>query len=347
MNKKFNVLSLDGGGVRGYLSAKILANIEHLLNEENGEDVNIGQRFDLIAGTSTGGIIACALAMGKSAKEVFELYETLIPKVFTPSSDGVFEPKYSNEILRGELENILGSKTLKDVTTDLCITSVDVENSSPRFHKSSYFGRNATRLDEKLIDLALATSAAPTYFPLVNTLHSTNLADGGMVANNPSLVGLIDAMQLTDNNLKNISLVSIGTGEQCYMPYDIENLKNGGKQDWIVDIEKGTKINQVITNIKNKESKFKMAKDYYFCNDKVFGSKGSPILELLMDSQSKLAHFQTSFLLKDDYIRINPKLSIPIALDSVDKVESLKNLADINREQLEKIQKLIKRKDEK
>lgn len=347
MNKKFNVLSLDGGGVRGYLSAKILANIEHLLNEENGEDVNIGQRFDLIAGTSTGGIIACALSIGKSAQEVFELYETLIPKVFTAKSNGVFETKYSNKILREELENILGNMTLKDVTTDLCITSVDVENSSPRFHKSAYFGRNTTRLDEQLIDLALATSAAPTYFSLVNTLHSTNLADGGMVANNPSLVALIDAMKLTDNKIENISLISIGTGEQCHMPYDIESLKNGGKLDWIVDIEKDTKIDAVITNIKNNESKFKMAKDYYFCSNKVFDSKGSPILELLMDSQSKLAHFQTGFLLKENYIRINPKLSIPIELDSVNKVESLKNLADIDMGQLETIQKLLQRKDKK
>ena len=84
MKNKIKVLSLDGGGVKGYLSAKILFNIETLLNQENSEYINIGQRFDLIVGTSTGGIIACALSIGKSAKEIFELYETLIPKIFIP-----------------------------------------------------------------------------------------------------------------------------------------------------------------------------------------------------------------------------------------------------------------------
>lgn len=341
MQETFKVLSLDGGGVRGYLSAKILANIEKYLNQENNEKINIGQRFDLIAGTSTGGIIACALAIGKSAQEVFELYETLIPEVFVPKSNGVFEPKYSNEVLRKKLQAILGDNTLADVQTELCITSVDVENSKPRFHKSGYFGRNTVRVDERLVDLALATSAAPTFFPLVNTKHSTNLTDGGIVANNPSLVALIDAMQLTDNPSENIRLISIGTGEQCHMPYDIDSLKYGGKQDWIVDIEKSTKIGEVVSNIKKDKSKFQIVKDYCLSSEKVFDSKGSPLLELLMDSQSKLAHFQTQFLLGEKYLRINPQLSVVIELDSVDKVESLKNLADLEKHQLVKIQNLL------
>ena len=128
---------------------------------------------------------------------------------------------------------------------------------------------------------------------------------GGIVANNPSLVGLIDAMQLTDNKVENISLVSIGTGEQCHMPYDVEKLKKSGKLSWMLH------------------------------------SKGSPILELLMDSQSKLAHFQTQFLLNDRYVRLNPKLSITIELDSANKVNSLKNLADISKGDLDRIQILL------
>lgn len=314
MSQKIKVLSLDGGGVKGYLTAKILFNIETLLNQENNENINIGQRFDLIVGTSTGGIIACALSIGKSAKEIFELYETLIPKIFTPKSRGFFKAKYSNKALKEELEGILENKTLKDVKTKLCITSVDVENSSPRFHKSDYFDRNAPRQDEKLIDLALATSAAPTYFPLIDAKHSTNLTDGGVVANNPSLVALIDAMQLA-NNIEDISLLSIGTGEQCHMPYDVEKLKNSGKIRWMF----GSKKNKTINIFPN----------------------GSPLLELLMESQSKLAHFQAGFLLKERYLRINPKLSISIELDDKDKIDSLKNLADVNKDDLDKIMELL------
>ena len=84
MADKIRVLSLDEGRVRGYLSAKILFNLETLLNNGRNKDINIRQKFDLIVGTSTDGTIACALSIGKSAKEILELYETLIPKVFAP-----------------------------------------------------------------------------------------------------------------------------------------------------------------------------------------------------------------------------------------------------------------------
>jgi len=341
MSKKFRILSLDGGGIRGYLSIKILANIEKILNEQNNENINIGQRFDLIIGTSTGGIIASALAIGKSAEKVLELYKNLIPKVFQAEESGVFSPKYSNSTLKKELEKILGDKTLSNVKTDLCITSVDVENATPRFHKSKYFDRNSPRLDEKLVDLALATSAAPTYFPLVSTKHSTNLTDGGVVANNPSMIGFIDAMQLNDNNTENIILISIGTGEQPCMPYHIDKLKNAGKQNWIVDIEDNTRIEKAIKAYKEGESKIKICKDFIFSKQKVFDSKGSPLIELLMESQSKLVHFQVGFLLKDNYLRINPRMNTSIALDDVSKIDNLNNVAYINQKDLEQIKKLI------
>lgn len=341
MSNKFKVLCLDGGGVRGYLSIKILANIEKILNEQNDENINIGQRFDLIVGTSTGGIIASALAIGKSAQEVLELYKNLIPKVFQSEESGVFAPKYSNSILKEELEKILDDKRLSDVKTDLCITSVDVENATPRFHKSKYFDRNSPRLDERLVDLALATSAAPTYFPLVSTKHSTNLTDGGIIANNPSMVGLIDAMQLNDNNVEKIVLVSIGTGEQPCMPYDIDKLKNAGKQNWIVDIDDNTKVSKAIKAHKEGKSIFNICKDFILSKQKVFDSKGSPLIELLMDSQSKLVHFQVGFLLKDNYLRINPKMNTSISLDDISKVDNMNNVADVNQQNLAEIKKLI------
>ncbi len=337
----FKVLTLDGGGIRGYLSATILANLELLLNRIDNNTLPIGQRFDLIAGTSTGGIIACALSVGHSAKEIVALYEDLMNEVFTPVSDGIFEPKYSTESLRRHLERILGDATLSSVTTDLCITSVDVQNSAARFHKSGYFDRNATRLDEKLVDIALATSAAPTYFSLVDTLHSRQLCDGGMVANNPSLVALVDAMKLTQNRLDDIALISIGTGEQPVMPYDVTRLRDGGVVEWMVDIEPDTKTAQLLQNIQQNRSKLKMGMDYLFSNQKTFDSKGSPLLELLMNAQSKLADEQTRFILQQNYVRINPKLNVPIALDAVRQRDSLKNLADIDEEQYKRIRKLL------
>lgn len=312
---KCNVLTLDGGGVKGYLTAKILRNIEQSLNEFKNENINLGQRFNLIVGTSTGGIIAAALAVGKSAKEIFELYETLIPKVFSKSN--IIGTKYSNIILKEELQNILGDLKLEDVKTGLCLTSVDVENSSPRFHKSGYFDRNSNRLDEKLVDVVLASAAAPTFFPLIDTLHSSNLTDGGIVANNPSLVGFIEALQLVEGRKDDIVLVSVGTGEQCHMPYDVKKLKNAGKLSWIAQCKPRYLLSNPIKHI------------------------GSPFIELLMESQSKLAHYQTQFLLGEKYLRINPKLSVSIELDDAEKISSLKNLADLNKSDLEKLKKLL------
>ncbi|MDR1007185.1 MAG: patatin-like phospholipase family protein [Campylobacteraceae bacterium] len=313
--KKIKVLTLDGGGVRGYLTAKILKNIEQSLNEARKENINLGQRFDLIVGTSTGGIIAAALSIGKSANEIFKLYETLIPKIFNNSR--IFGTKYSNVVLKEELQKVLGELTLADVTTDLCLASVDIENSSPRFHKSNYLDGNSARMDEKLVDVVLASAAAPTFFPLVDTLHSSNLTDGGIVANNPSLVGFIEAMHLSNKIKDDISLVSVGTGEQCHMPYDVKKLKNGGKLCWIAQCKPRNLLSNPFKHI------------------------GSPLIELLMESQSKLAHYQTQFLLGERYLRLNPKLSISIEIDDAKKIGSLKNLANIDKSDLEKLKKLL------
>ena len=310
--EQIKVLSLDGGGVKGYLTAKILSNLEQYLNQQDNSNTPLGLRFDLIVGTSTGGIIACALAVGKTAKEILELYQLLIPEVFQPISCGYLSAKYSNKKLKEYLEDLLGEKTLGDVKTHLCATSVCIENSSPRFHKSGYFERNLARLDERLVDVALATSAAPTFFPSVNTKHSTNLTDGGVVANNPSMVALIDALELTDNNFENITMVSVGTGEQCHMPYSVSKLEKSGKVNWMV-------MNGLTPSKKT----------------------GSPLIEIFLESQSKLIHFQTQFLLKKNYIRINPKLSFEIELDDANKIESLKNIADIAKEEIEKVLTLL------
>lgn len=319
MDKKFKILSLDGGGVRGYLSAKILCNIEKLLNEEDSLNINIGQRFDLITGTSTGGIIALALAKGLSAKEIFELYENLIPKVFsTTHSKGLYSSKYSDSILKKELQKIFKDETLDDLVTDVCITSMSLQNASPRFHKTKYFERNSIRVDEKLIDIALSTSAAPTYFPTQDTKHSSSLIDGGVCANNPSLVGLIDALELNNRDFNNIRLLSIGTGEQCHMPYSLDKLEDAGKLNWIAQF-KGTPI---------------------------LSEVGSPLIETLMNSQSVLTHHQVNFLLNYDedkrYIRINPKLDIPMDLDDATKINNLKNLADIDRQTFIDIKNALK-----
>ncbi len=306
----FKILSLDGGGVRGYLSAKILSNLEDYLNHLTKEERPIGQRFDFIAGTSTGGIIALALAIGKTAKEIEELYYQYIPKIFGEKRNlllAVNSPKYKSSMLELMVAEVFGDYSLENVKTHVLITSVNLDNAQPRFYKSNYLTRNAERLPEKLKDIAMATSAAPTYFKAKTGLkHSHNLIDGGICANNPSLSAVIDALNFEEknslntippNNLNDITLVSVGTGERGEMPYDSKKLANGGWYTW------ARPVKDVV-----------------------------PVIEVLMESQSQMAHFQAKFLLKDRYLRINPKLPFAMKLDDIQKLDNLKNLASLNED---------------
>lgn len=321
--KLFRILSLDGGGVRGILQARTLANIEKYLNNRDGKDVPIGKRFDLIAGTSTGGIIALGLSMGRPATDILSFYEKYIPTIFGNSNKtGLLrKPKYSPAPLESALVDFFGDDTLEDVITDTCIPAVALQNAKPRLHKSGYMLRNQERLSERLVDIALATSAAPTFFPAHSMSQSTNLIDGGICANNPAMVALVESMQfeITSNRgvkppakgtkrlLENIMMLSLGTGEQCAMPYAQENLKSAGVMNWSFCLDRSYKMLEFKPVI--------------------------PIVELMMQSQSTLAHFQTMFMVGNNrYHRINPQLKFPMSLDDVNKIDELKNLSDITVE---------------
>jgi len=214
MDKKFKILSLDGGGVRGYLTIMILENVEKQLNARDNSKKPLGEYFDLIAGTSTGAIIGGLLAIGKSASEVRKIYEKDIKEIFSDSMQNIFpfnkfplnlfSTKYSNYNLTQKAEEYFEDLTFKDVTTDLLVTSVDITTMTPRFYKSDYNSRNASRADEKLSDAIVASASAPTFFPVKQKLeHSSQLIDGGVVANNPSLIALIDAFSFEDKPNQN------------------------------------------------------------------------------------------------------------------------------------------------
>jgi hypothetical protein len=320
----FHILSLDGGGVRGVLPARLLANVEAYLNGQDESDTPLGQRFDLIAGTSTGGLIALGLAAGLRASEILKFYEKHIPRIFGKSNKRWFpgqfiHPKYGPTVLENALQEILQDQTLNDVVTDVCIPAVSLQNAAPRFYKSGYLSRNAARLDEKLVDIGLSTSAAPVFFPAHSAKYSTNLIDGGLCANNPAMVALVEAMQFEKPShrgvpapppgqkrpAENITMLSLGTGEQCALPYRINRLRAGGFATWAVrrDITKR------------------------------LWKPTLPLVETLMQSQSQVAHFQASFLLSPtNYLRVNPQLKFPMALDDAGKLDELKNLADMSVE---------------
>ena len=316
-NRKFRILSLDGGGVRGYLSIRLLENIENHLNTKEGDQKPLGERFDLIVGTSTGAIIAGLLAIGKSAKEIRKLYENDIPVIFGKQMrrnvvSGIMFPKYKpNELLK-KAESYFEDLTFEDVKTDLIVTSVDISTMTPRFYKSDFADKNKARADEKLSSAIVASASAPVYFPVARNLkHSDYLIDGGIVANNPSMVGIVDALTFERDSkhgtqkpagLGDILLLSIGTGEQTEKPYDLKPLLNTGGMDWLFQLPLG---------------KYE---------------KSTPLIDILMASQAKLIEFQAKTLLEvssGEYRRINPKLSSKMKLDDVDCFGELKNLSDL------------------
>ena len=218
----FKILCLDGGGFKGLSTATVLAVIE------NYHSKSFLDQFDMICGTSTGGLIALALAAGKRADEIENFYKDYGTTIFPPLNavqrvrhnvrmlTNANKHKYSDEGLRRAVEAILGERQIRDSRCFLCIPALNFTTFKPRVFKTDHnveLSRDSLLL---MSDVALATSAAPTFFPLSTCGKSGNVeyfADGGMWANNPSLIGLTEAMRFfvgPDKPYGGVSLLSIG-----------------------------------------------------------------------------------------------------------------------------------------
>ena len=226
--KQFRILCVDGGGMRGLISALVLAELERRLAAALGrpsEEVRIADRFHLLAGTSTGGLIALALAGPERlpAAELASFYTEDGPRIFhrgplqkLRSAWGLAAPKYTLGPLREAVGRRLGEDRLSEATRDLLVTSYDMTNHEPHFFKRWRARQSAAR-DHPILDAALATSAAPTYFP-AHELDGRALVDGGVFAANPVIAALAEALGRSSDppaplNLADLFVVSIGTGE--------------------------------------------------------------------------------------------------------------------------------------
>lgn len=197
MAETFKILSLDGGGIRGLYTAEVLRHLE----EEFGP---VGDYFDMICGTSTGGLIALALAKGESAESIVKFYKEEGPKIFPAKKfwngvRGFFRQivrggKYSNVPLETALKSVLGETQMSQAKNLLCIPAYNLTSGRPRVFK--YPHKEGNIYDTKygsMVEAALATSAAPTYFP-VKFIKGRYYTDGGVWANNPVLCGVQDAL---------------------------------------------------------------------------------------------------------------------------------------------------------
>lgn len=239
MNRKtFKILSIDGGGIRGIYSAFILYRIEEEFN------IHLHNYFDLIAGTSTGAIIAAAIACNIPIKEVTQLYQTRSAEIFakkpcwklTKFLSKFFYSKFDSKNLEKILSEKFGDKTLKEVPRPLILPASNITTGNVYISKSQYDESFVRDKYVKVKDAVLASCLAPTYF---NPLKINNhyLCDGGLWANNPSLLAVIDAKRRFNQQLENIKILSIGTGlyKPEFTPKKHMGLINGWERGKLVD----------------------------------------------------------------------------------------------------------------
>jgi patatin-like phospholipase/acyl hydrolase len=254
MNKSFKILSIDGGGIRGVFPAMLLANLEAELKARGANKTKINQHFDLICGTSTGGIMAIALALGIPSHEIYQLYMENASNIFGQKKGFWGRLKYSAHY-RTNLEKIIRDKfketkngedpKLKDCKTNVCIPIYDLMQGKPSVLKNGYHQAFVRDYHIPAYQAALATSAAPTYFDPYSSKYIdlkgieqsfNNKVDGGVFANNPTLLGILEAQKAFKVDLKDIRVLSIGTGHQRFA--DACSRKNWGIVYWMIQRDK-------------------------------------------------------------------------------------------------------------
>ncbi|KAL7604959.1 patatin-like protein 2 isoform X1 [Lactuca sativa] len=331
------VLSIDGGGVRGIIPATILSFLESKLQEIDGPEARIADYFDVIAGTSTGGLMTAMLAVPGddnrplySANDISNFYFYHSPRIFPLISrikflnavanffGGVVGPKYDGEYLRSITRQILGNTTLKQTITDVIIPTFDIKRLQPTIFTTDDAKEFAWK-DAFLSDVCISTSAAPTYFPphyfettdAEGATRTFDLIDGGVAANNPTQVAITHIMKevmigkhkfsdLESVDGRRMLVLSLGTG----MPKRSEKYNSRRASRWGL-------VNWVFDN----------------------GS--SPIIDIFMDASSDMVDIHVSTLFRSlnaekNYLRIQEDnligdtSSIDIATD-----ENMKALADV------------------
>lgn len=217
-NKARRILCIDGGGIKGVMPAAYLAYIEETLG------ISVADHFDLIAGTSTGGIIALGLGMGIPPTEILKLYkkkgatifgqdvpaELKIPNQVWLYGKQLFFRKYCSQNLQSAITDILGNKRLGESKSRLVIPAYSDTLPGPYLFKTAHHARLRSDYKQMAVDVALATSAAPTYFSKHQIATGEELIDGGVWANNPIGVAALEAACVLNWDMSNVHILSLG-----------------------------------------------------------------------------------------------------------------------------------------
>ncbi len=233
-DRPFRILSIDGGGICGILPAAVLSELE--LRFLGGK--SIADYFDLIAGTSTGGIIALGLAHGLTGAQVRDLYLERGNLIFPPTSKlgrlvrlirQGHRTVYERKPLEDELLRMFGETTFGKARTRLCIPSFEGRHGEPWIFKTPHHPDYKKDRHERMVRVALSTAAAPTFFEALPN-NGYLMVDGGIWANNPVMNALVDVLACYDVDRSQIEILSLGCGETTFKVDD--RRARGGLLHW-------------------------------------------------------------------------------------------------------------------
>ena len=291
---KYKILSLDGGGIRGIITAVILQRLREAPGLSNFlDDIN------LIAGTSTGGLLALSLAKGLSPDYMKDIYEKEGKFIFYDTIwDDILDlgriigAGYKNENLKKVLKEIFGDMTLSQLHKHVLITAFDLDNQAEELSKRTWKPKIFHNMEgegsdgqELVYNVGLYTSAAPTYFPTYE-----GYVDGGVFANNPSMCALAQSQDLRyfqTVTINEVVLLSLGTGTSL-------TFIKGQKHDW---------------------GYFQWAK---------------PIIGLMLDGVSGIADYECKQILRENYFRLAPVFphTVNVPMDDVNKIAYMIDFAN-------------------
>lgn len=233
--QELRILSIDGGGIRGIFPAAFLAGLE----ERFLGGASVAKCFDIIAGTSTGGIIALGLGAGLTAGELRDLYIDRGREIFPPLPPiaqpfakllQLFKFRYDRVALMNVLSESFGDRKLGESEVRLCIPSCDGRHSETYIFKTPHHSDYKMDAGERMVKVGAATSAAPGYYrPLEDGGYT--FFDGGVWCNNPTMVGLVDALSCFAVPRERIRILSVGCGNNSYT-IGVIRRKFGGLLAW-------------------------------------------------------------------------------------------------------------------
>lgn len=233
----FQILALDGGGIRGIFTAALLAGIEEDLGRR------VVDHFDLVVGTSTGGIVALGLGAGLTPREILEFYLSEKGRIFANRlgwrlSRRPFVAKYRATALKTALRRTFGEKLLAESVVPLVIPSFNLGENDVYLFKTPHHERLKRDYRVPMWAVAMATCSAPTYFPAFRLPDDhVRLIDGGVWANNPAMVGVTEAISMLGRQLSDLRVLNLGTTSELRLGR--ARLNNAGLFGWglsVVDV---------------------------------------------------------------------------------------------------------------